>query len=97
MSYTKEQIDKATAECKPLGGRGGGIINANALANNPNCNKETNNQGGEVGATENVSYDTISPLYTPPKKKLKIFIKNNSTLLILGGIVVGAFFLMKIK
>jgi hypothetical protein len=55
------------------------------------------NQGGEVGATENVSYDTISPLYTPPKKKLKIFIKNNSTLLILGGIVVGAFFLMKIK
>ena len=44
MSYSIEQIEKATAECKPLVERGGGIVNADALANNPNCNKETNSQ-----------------------------------------------------
>lgn len=42
MSYQIEEIEKATAECKPLRSRGGGIINADALANNPNCYKKTN-------------------------------------------------------
>ena len=38
MSYQPEQIQEATKNCKVLRGRGGDV-NAEAVANNPNCKK----------------------------------------------------------
>lgn len=37
MSYSVEEIKKATKECRPLKSRVGAIINAKQLATNPNC------------------------------------------------------------
>lgn len=46
MSYQPEQIQEATKNCKVLRGRGGWDVNAEAVANNPNCKKNKKTESG---------------------------------------------------
>lgn len=41
MGYSINQVEQATKNCKELSSRGGGIINADAIASNPDCQKKT--------------------------------------------------------
>lgn len=52
MSYSVEEIKKATKECRPLKSRAGELINAKQLTNSPTCGitcKEAVQSGGVVG------------------------------------------------
>jgi hypothetical protein len=40
MSYQQSEIEQATKKCQELKSRGGGVINADAIANNPDCQTE---------------------------------------------------------
>ena len=81
MSYQIEEIEKATAECKPLRSRGGVIINADALANNPNCNKKPPNwkwkDATEIGKMLGTPYNNNQAK------------PNNKMAWIIGGIAVA--------
>ena len=52
MSYSVEEIKKATKECRPLKSRVGALINAKQLTNSPTCGitcKEETQSGGIAG------------------------------------------------
>jgi hypothetical protein len=40
MGYSINQVEQATKNCKELSSQGGGIINADAIASNPDCQKK---------------------------------------------------------